>query len=115
MTSEQDQVVDHIRRNSVLIRTLEEKSVDIEDRQSIELHFWAEGKEAATGLANELRNEGLNVRYCGPVRSQHPGVWNVEAVIEASIARVIEVNFIIRMIRVAATHSAEFDGWGVSV
>jgi hypothetical protein len=31
------------------------------------------------------------------------------------IAHMTQVDFIVRMIRAAARHSAKFDGWGISV
>jgi len=104
-----------MQRNTVLMRSLKDKCVNIEAPRSIELHFWAKDEEAAIGLTKELRNDGLDVGYCGPVQPQQAGLWNVEAVIEESIAQVTEVSFILRMIRAAANHSGTFDGWGVSV
>lgn len=103
----------HESRNEALRQTLLGKGVDFAEPRVIECHFWAWNEDDAAGLAGDLVGSGFRIlaqRSAGSPRD--PDLWNIEAAITQSIQLTLRREFTDELVRVAATHSAKYDGWG---
>jgi len=103
----------HTARNRELKNLISSKGVALDDRRLIDLHFWAMNERAAENLATALNQAGYPVT----VKSKVEGCdqWNVESQIETSPIAVTAQFFVESLVRLAATHESEFDGWGTSI
>jgi hypothetical protein len=69
-----------------------------------------------TDLVRKLEETGCVVLVLAPYEQQDGSkMWNVEAGIKEPISRVVTPDFTERMVRLAADHLSEFDGWGTSL
>jgi hypothetical protein len=67
-------------------------------------------------LARELDQMGFLILVLSPPDpgSEDPR-WNIEAGVTRSASDIMELEFVAKMVRLAAKHSAVFDGWGTSI
>ena len=106
----------HYRRNLVLRDSLLQKGLVLDDPRAVELHFWSAEQRDAALLARALHERGFLILVLSPNEQENGSVlWNVEAGLKEPISKVISSEFTERMVRLAAEHSSEFDGWGTSV
>lgn len=110
----QTSVERHAARNDELKKLIESKGVDLAAQRVIDLHFWADGEEAARNLVAALQTEGYRVVSRNP-SGRERSLWSVEAQVEASPLSITAPFFVERMVRVAAENDGEFDGWGTSI
>ncbi len=103
----------HVARNRELKNLLPEKGVDLVETRIVELHFWASDEKAANDLALAL--DLIGYPAAKPSRSNDSDLWNVESQVEASPLAATDPFFVERLVRLAAEHEAEFDGWGISI
>ena len=67
-------------------------------------------------LARALYQIGFLVLMLAPHQQEDgSAVWNVEAGVREPISRIVSPDFTERMVRLAAEHSSEYDGWGTSL
>ena len=105
----------HKLRNLELQENLIRKGVVLDDPQAIELHFWSAEQRDATLLGRALYQCGFLILVLAPHEQENGSViWNVEAGIKEPISRIVTPDFTERMVRLAADHSSEYDGWGTS-
>jgi hypothetical protein len=103
----------HEARNTALRRAFIEKRADFSEPRLIECHFWASSNEDAAGLTTALTTRGFRILAQRPAASPNdPSLWNVEAEIHQSIELTLRHEFTDELVRVAAAHSARYDGWG---
>lgn len=106
----------HNHRNLALRDDLLQKGIVLDDPRAVELHFWSTAQRDAALLARALYQSGFLILVLAPNEQEDGSVlWNVEAGLKEPISRVISSEFTERMVRLAAEHSSEFDGWGTSV
>lgn len=103
----------HIARNRELKNLLAEKGIDLVETRIVDLHFWASNEKAANDLALALDLIGYPTTKTS--RSNGSDLWNVESQVEASPLAVTDRFFVERLVRLAADHEAEFDGWGTAI
>jgi hypothetical protein len=90
-----EQIHGHIERNNALKQSLLEKGMRLEDKRSMELHFWAFNKKTAVMLAKSLYDQGLLVLALSPVESEDSR-WTVEAGIKDTVehlTHISQINF----------------------
>jgi len=93
-----------------------DKGADFAEVRLIECHFWAWSEVDATGLAVALVLRGFHILVQRSAASLgDPALWNVEAGIEQSIDLTLSRDFTDELVRVAASHSGQYDGWGTTV
>jgi regulator of RNase E activity RraB len=106
----------HESRNQALRQTLLSKGVDPREPRMIECHFGAWGREDAASLSEALAARGFQITVQRPARSpKDPSVWNVEAAIRKSIDLTMRRELTEDLVRIAASCSAEYDGWGTTI
>lgn len=106
----------HEARNAALRYSFTEKAVDFGEARLVECHFWTWSKEDAAGLAKALQDRGfliLSQRFAAS--STDPSTWNVEAGIKQSIELTLRREFTDELVRVAAAHFGQYDGWGTGI
>lgn len=110
------EVAGHEARNSTLRDWFREREINLDEERKIECQFWAKSEEDAHALASALVEQGFVVLASQPAVAQDKRrKWNIEVAIRQSIALTLTRAFTERLVRLAARHSAEYDGWGVSV
>ena len=109
----QKSIEGHLARNRELKKLIANKGVDPEKKRIIDLHFWASSEGAANDLALALKDAGHGAASRGRVDGSD--LWNVETQVEASPLAVTTPFFVERLVRLAADHDAEFDGWGTAI
>jgi hypothetical protein len=87
--------------------------VVLENRRLIDLHFWAMNQGAAENLVIAVNEAGYPVTMKGKVDGCDS--WSVESQIERSPLEVTDKFFVESLVRLAAAHQAEFDGWGTLI
>jgi len=102
----------HFARNDELKKVIAGKGVR-ENRRLIDLHFWAMNQGAAENLVIAPNEAGYPVTMKGKVDGCDS--WSVESQIERSPLEVTDKFFVESLVRLAAAHQAEFDGWGTSI
>ena len=90
------------------------KGVDLEEKRTIDLHFWAFGEAAARDLEGALETAGYSVSVSKPSEADS-SLWNVESQVNTSPLAVTTPFFVERLVRLAIENQAEFDGWGTSI
>jgi regulator of RNase E activity RraB len=103
----------HELRNEALRQNLISKGADLGEPRMIECHFWSWSQGDAAALAADLESRGFQILKQEPARSsKDPDLWNVEATIKQSIDLTLRREFTDELIRMAASHSGKYDGWG---
>jgi len=105
----------HLKRDEMLRNTLLEKGVALNEKRSIELHFWASKQEDAVMLAKALYNNGLLVLTLAPVSNEPADKWNIEAGTETTVENLTSPSVVQRFVKLAAEFNATYDGWGTLV
>ena len=106
----------HESRNEALRQTLIGKGADLSESRMIECHFWAWSSDDAARLAQALTALGFRILVQRSAASpKDPSLWNVEAGIHQSIDLTVRREFTDELVRVAASSSARYDGWGTSI
>jgi hypothetical protein len=103
----------HVARNDALCKLLESKGVDLSNKRTIDLHFWADDKSAAHQLASALRSRGYSTVTLDKTETDE--TWSVEVEVQASVLDVIDINFIEDLAKLAMNNQGEFDGWGTEI
>jgi Regulator of ribonuclease activity B len=112
----EDAISAHEARNVELRRIFVEKRVDFGEARLVDCHFWTWTKDEAAGLSKALIARGFLILSQGLApSSKDPSLWNVTAAIKQSIELTLRREFTDELVRVAAEHSALYDGWGTSV
>lgn len=112
----QEAISSHELRNAALRRLFIEKKVDLSEERQIECHFWAWSRQDAADLAEELMVRGFSILTQRLVAPPHdPALWNLEANIKQSIELTLRREFTDELVRVAASQSGRYDGWGTLV
>jgi len=114
MISVEESVAARQVRNSALVESLQSRGVDVFEKRAIDLQFRAPSSAVAWKLSEMLGSHGFE----STVRQAPPGPggrFDVLAQFNGSIMEVTAVGFVERYVKLAAEHSAEFDGWGTSV
>ena len=104
----------HEARNRELVALITRKGGNLEVDRTVDLHFWAHDAARAEALAQALRECGLS-NVIARVSAKDAAVWNVEGQIVRSVLQVVEPRFVERFAMLAASHHADFDGWGTSL
>jgi len=110
----QKAIQSHLARNRELKKLITSRGVDLEEKRTIDLHFWAYGEVAAHELEIALEAAGYLVSVSKPSEGDS-GLWSVESQINTSPPAVTTPFFVEKVVRLAAKHQAEFDGWGTSI
>jgi hypothetical protein len=110
----QKAIENHLARNRELKKLIISKGVDLEEKRTIDLHFWASGEVAARNLGVALETAGYSVGVSKPSESDS-SLWSVEGKVNSSPLAVTTPFFVERLVRLAAENQAEFDGWGTSI
>ena len=110
----QKAIQSHLARNLELKKLIVSKGVGLDERRTIDLHFWAYGEGAAHDLVVALETAGYSVSVSKPSEGD-PSLWNVESQLKTSPLEVTTPLFVERLVRLAADNRAEFDGWGTSI
>ena len=106
----------HNHHNLALRDDLLQKGIVLDDPRAVELHFWSAEQRDAALLAKALYHSGFLILVLAPNEQEDGRVlWNVEAGLKEPVSKVISSEFTERMVRLAAEHSSEFDGWGTNV
>jgi regulator of RNase E activity RraB len=106
----------HMIRNEALLQAFINKGVDPREPRTIECHFWACASTDAVNLAEALIALGFKIlKQQSAMLAKDPNRWNIEVAIKQSIDITMRREFTEDLVRLAATHSAEYDGWGTSV
>jgi|SRR5579863_647946 len=106
----------HEARNAALRRVFLEKGTDLAETRLIECHFWARTEQDSENLARSLKSLGFRILVEGPAASESdPSRWNIEAGIHQSIELTMRPEFTDEVVRLANSHTAEYDGWGTSI
>lgn len=108
-------IAGHRERNLQLIDMLAGKDVDPREMRLIELHFWAASQQDAVLLANALYERNFLISVLAPCENDSLGRWNIEAEARQTIQLTVSDDFTEEMVRLAARHSAVYDGWGTSI
>lgn len=105
----------HNRRNLEYRDKLIAGGIWLDDARPVELHFWADEQMGAAMLARSLYQSGFLVLMLAPSEQEDGNVrWSIQIGLKTPIARILSADFTEAMVRLAADHSAEFDGWGAS-
>ena len=105
-------ISDHDARNAELRRGFIERKVDLDEARTVEFHFRAWSKQYAAGLAKALEDRGfLVLSKSSSASSSDPSFWDVEATIKQSIELTLRHEFSDELVRVAAQHCGQYDGW----
>jgi hypothetical protein len=110
----QKAIQNHLARNRELKSLIVSKGVDLKEKRTIDLHFWAFGKVAAYNLKVALETAGCSVGTSKPSESDS-SLWNIEGKVNTSPLAVTTPFFVEKLVRLAADNHAEFDGWGISI
>ena len=106
-------------RNIELREVLLSHSVKLAEQRMIDLHFWAQGREAAEPLSSALASLGFPVSRTNPCSENQAEsdscVWNVEASILQTPSLTLSDSFTEEMVRLATGHNAIYDGWGTAI
>ena len=106
----------HEARNAALRRVFLEKGTDLGETRLIECHFWARTELDAENLARSLKSLGFRILVMSPAASEYdPSRWSIEAGINQTIELTMRPEFTDEVVRLASSHSAEYDGWGTSI
>ena len=112
-------VVKHCQRNFQLREVLLSHNVKLAEQRTIDLHFWAQGREAAERLSNALASLGYPVSRTNPSSDgqavSNSCVWNVESSVLLTPSLTLSASFTEEMVRLAAGHNAIYDGWGTAI
>lgn len=105
----------HNRRNLEYRDRLIERGIWLDEARPVELHFWADDQMGAALLARALYQSGFLILMLAPSDQEDGTVrWSIQTGLKVPIARVLSPEFTETMVRLAAEHSSEFDGWGAS-
>lgn len=106
----------HEARNKALRRLFIEKGANLREPRFIECHFWTWSSEDADGIAKSLVALGFKILVQRQATSpSDSSLWNVEAGITQSIELTLRREFTDELVRLAAAHSGEYDGWGTAL
>ena len=103
-------VTGHNSRNLILCEQMTKNEVDLGATRTIDLHFWADNKEAAQQLRLALKKRGFRKPQKNPTDDSQ--VWNVEAQVKESVLHVTNPEFVQEMCELALINGGKFDGWG---
>ena len=115
-TEIQNSIAGHAKRNAMLLENLKRKGVRLDDRHSVEHHFYAKDQQSAALLASELYGRGyLVLVICPSDMKEGPKLWNIEVGINRTINQAADPALTEELVRLAARFDATYDGWGTSV
>jgi regulator of RNase E activity RraB len=100
-------------RNESLVEVFLEHGADLGEKRPIDFFFYANSQQDAIALAADLGPLGF--ASVDVANEAFDGKWGVTAVRLDSIAAVTDEAFVGRLVRLAATYLAEFDGWGAPI
>lgn len=109
----EEELAAQLARNEQLIATFQKHGGDLDEPRPVDFFFYAESQDAARSLAGDL--EGLEFDEVAVLPEPFDGKWGVQAIWNASVNQVTDTAFVERLVRKAAAHLAEFDGWGAPV
>jgi regulator of RNase E activity RraB len=90
--------------------------VALDERRSIEHHFWASSQREAALLGKELYDHGFLVLVISPVNTEDGSiVWNVEAAVEQTPSLAGSRQVSQELTRLGAQFDAVYDGLGTSI
>jgi regulator of RNase E activity RraB len=107
----------HRVRNVALLADLRSRNLDLGALYSTEHHFWSFSEEDARMLADALRSEGYWGVTIGPTQRTNDGAhfWSIEAAFTRTLADAASNEVTEALVRLAAAHGSDYDGWGVSI
>jgi hypothetical protein len=108
-----DDIREQLSRNEKLVETFLEHGADLDEERPVDFFFYTESPEAARALADDLEANGFDEAAVLPEPTD--GKWGVQAIKKASVNGVTDAAFVEKLVRIAANHLAEFDGWGAAV
>ena len=112
--SEAEALDGHNARNRQLINVLVGKGATLDTPRVLDIFFSAPselvGKAVAVGL-QELGMTGVEVR---PTVNPS-GDWVVEGHLQASVEHMTSPSFTLLLVRHAADHDSDYDGWGTEL
>lgn len=100
-------------RNEKLLEVFGQHGADLNQPREIDFFFYTDDQSAARGLARDLEKAGFDAVHVAD--HPHDGRWSVQAVRTDSVAAVTGASFVEQIVRLAAQHLAEFDGWGAPI
>jgi hypothetical protein len=107
---EQD-IAGHRARNQSLLRRIEESGVSLTDSRACDIHFFCPDRAAAMCLTADLESElGCEVN----ANPSNDG-WSLEAKKTISPHQLTSSEMTEKLVRLAAQHNSQFDGWGTSI
>lgn len=107
-----DEIAIQLARNEELLQLIDEHGAARDERRSIDFFFYAGDLSAAGALAADLEAAGFETHVGEEPRD---GKWLVQGVRQDTVTAVTEPQFVERVVRLAARHLAEFDGWGTAI
>jgi hypothetical protein len=106
----------HRERNRELRVNFEQRNVDLDEPRPIEFHFWAWTQRDAAVLGRSLYQMGFLLRLLAPAPTDaDPDRWTVEAGAKIPLTQALGDELAEKLIKLAATEDAVFDGWGTSI
>jgi regulator of RNase E activity RraB len=105
-------------RNQVsdLAKDLMKNALNVDKYRTIDLHFWARGKESAQKMLQCLTEAGFRSVLAEPSNFEDdPDRWNVQAQVSTSIRKIVDQSFAAEMSHLAFRCGATYDGWGLAM
>ena len=106
----------HKERNRELRVTFEQRNVDLNEPRPIEFHFLAWTQRDAAVLGRSLYQMGFLVRLLAPApTADDPDRWAVESGAKIPLTQALGDELAEKLVKLAASEGAAFDGWGTSI
>jgi hypothetical protein len=106
----------HEQRNKELLLLFRAKQVNLDEKRSIDLHFWAWSQSDSVRLAHELYRRGFTILLLKPaILPDDPERWNVEAGTRSTISSIVDSKFTEMLVDLASSFNADYDGWGTLI
>lgn len=103
-------------RNRELRTKFEELRVELSEPQPVEFHFCAWTQRDAAVLRRALYQIGFLVRLLTPTpRPDDPDRWSLEAGANIPLTEALGDELAEKLVRLAPSANAVFDGWGASI
>ena len=109
----QRQLSGHATRNAELLERILDAGHSLDQRRSVEHHFWASGQHNAAMLARELYELGYLILVIAPAGNSE--TWNVEAGITRTFSETGSAAITEQLVMLASRFQAVYDGWGASI
>jgi hypothetical protein len=105
-------VAAHVARNEKLSELILSHGASLVESRSIDFFFYAASLSDAQALGADLDAAGFSQITVGEASQSR---WPIAGVYIGSVDQVTQETFVDQLVRLAAKHRAEFDGWGTSI